>query len=137
MILSVLVEHTLNGTTFLGSWRELLELPVQWSVSCNTEWPRERIGNERILLLAKKFRACANDPMSGVQPVRKNRKPRSDEARKPGPSPKWTARIELRLSPEQYEKLERIAKSQRCSRGSLLRAWIAAAAEAPSVAPSN
>ena len=50
-------------------------------------------------------------------------------ARKPGPSPKWTARIELRLSPEQYEKLERIANSKRCSRGSLLRAWIGSAAE--------
>ncbi len=75
--------------------------------------------------------------MSAVQPARKTRKPRSEEARKPGPSPKWTARIELRLSPEQYEKLERIAKSQRCSRGSLLRAWITAAAEIAPNGPSN
>lgn len=65
--------------------------------------------------------------MSALQSARKTRKPRQPEARKPGPSPKWTARIELRLSPEQYEKLERIAKTQRCSRGSLLRAWISAA----------
>ncbi len=67
--------------------------------------------------------------MNAPQSTRKPRKPRSGEARKPGPSPKWTARIELRLSPEQYEKLERIAKSQRCSRGSLLLAWINAATE--------
>jgi hypothetical protein len=74
--------------------------------------------------------------MSALQSARKVRKPRSEEARKPGPSPKWTARIELRLSPEQYEKLERIAKSQRCSRGSLLRAWITAAVESTPVATS-
>ncbi len=79
--------------------------------------------------LAKFFLSCTIAYMSAVQSARKTRKPRSEEARKPGPSPKWTARIELRLSPEQYEKLERIAKSQRCSRGSLLRAWITAAAD--------
>ena len=67
--------------------------------------------------------------MNAVPATRKSRKPRSKAARKPGPSPKWTARIELRLSPEQYDKLERIAKTQHCSRGSLLRAWIATATE--------
>jgi hypothetical protein len=75
--------------------------------------------------------------MSALQSARKIRKPRSEEARRPGPSPKWTARIELRLSPEQYEKLKRIAKSQRCSRGSLLRAWITSAAEAGPSGSSN
>ena len=67
--------------------------------------------------------------MNVAPATRKSRKPRTKAARKPGPSPKWTARIELRLSPEQYDKLERIAKTQHCSRGSLLRAWIATATE--------
>ena len=81
------------------------------------------------VLLAGEFLLCNSYGMSELDVSHSDRTVVQVGGRKPGPSPKWTTRIELRLSPEQYEKLERIANSKCCSRGSLLRAWIASAAE--------